>query len=211
MEAGREAPDSIGLDELVESRLHELILSIRNGSAQDIEPELKSLAELIDAYGRKDELLANLLDPLTKSADRQQIHEALKSQHLTIARDHAELERLHIKSRNLLKHSIELLLIAHKQNYNRHNGNEFSPDGNEFSPELCGFCRGFGRSKHTRSPACEGRRFVLVHQPPIKCPRCKGNGKADPHDRVTFARELCLVCRGKGWALAAELELLIQS
>ena len=198
MEAGREVPESIGLDELVESRLHELILNIRNGSAQDIESELKSLAELIDAYGRKDELLANLLDPLTKSADRQQIHEALKAHHLLLGRDGAELKRLHTKSRTLLEHSIQLLLVALKQVYRRHNGFEFSP-------ELCGLCQGFGRSKRTQCPACRGQRFVLVHQPPLTCPRCNGNGRADSHDRVTFAREVCIVCRGKGWALAIEL------
>jgi len=50
MKAGRDVPDSIGLDELVESRLRELLIGFRNGSAQDIEPELKSLAELIDAF-----------------------------------------------------------------------------------------------------------------------------------------------------------------
>lgn len=202
MEAGREVSDSIGLDELVESRLRELLISIRKGSAQDIEPELKSLAELIDAFSRKDELIANLLDPLAKSADRQRIREALKSQHLLVAQDHAELERLHIKSRNLLESSIQLLLVARKKIYSVHNGTEFSP-------ELCGFCQGFGRNNHTHCPACQGLRFVLVHQPPITCPRCKGNGKADSHDRVTFARELCIVCRGKGWALAAELQLPI--
>src|SRR5262252_1764521 len=181
MEAGREAPDSIGLDELVESRLRDLIVRIRNSSAQDIEPELKSLAELIDAYGRKDELLENLLDPLTKAAERQQIRDALRSQHFLIARDRAELERLHERSRSLLEHSIQLLLIARKQTHRRHNGTEFSP-------ELCGFCHGFGRNNRTQCPACQGRQFVLVHQPPITCPRCKGNGKADCHDRVTFAR-----------------------
>src|SRR5215831_16695094 len=118
MEAGREVPDSIGLDEIVESRLRELIISIRNGSAQNIEPELTSIAELIDAYSRKDELLENLLDPRTKAADRRQIFEAIKL-HQVLSRDQAEPERLHNKSRDLLEHSIQLLLVACKHVYRR--------------------------------------------------------------------------------------------
>jgi len=193
MEGKREVSRSVGLDELVESRLRELIIRVSEGSAQDIEHELTSLAALIDAYNRKDELLEKLLDPVTTADDRQQIKESLKSQRVLIARNRAELERLHTKSRNLLERSIQLLLEANKQAYKRSNGPEYSP-------ERCGYCEGFGRKNRTECPACHGERLVLVHQPALACRSCNGTGKADPHDRVKFARDLCIVCRGKGWA-----------
>ena len=69
MEDEKEVLASIGLDEIVESRLRELVTSISSGrSAEDIELELTSLSRLIDEYSRKDELLENLLDPVTTTA-----------------------------------------------------------------------------------------------------------------------------------------------
>ena len=190
MEDEKEVLASIGLDELVESRLRELITSISaGGSAQDIEPELTSLTRLIDEYSHKDELLKNLLDPVTAIAERQQIRDVLK----LLEQKRVKLEQLHTKALELLQRSVQSLLQARKLVYERRNGPEYSP-------ELCGYCKGFTLSNVPLCPACAGHRFVLVHQPAISCPRCNGNGKADEYDRLTFERDLCIVCRGRGWA-----------
>ena len=53
MEAEFDLPRSIGLDEIVESRLRELLRRISEGSAKDLEPELTSLAKLVDSYNPK--------------------------------------------------------------------------------------------------------------------------------------------------------------
>ena len=190
MEDEKEVLASIGLDELVESRLRDLITSIgMGGSAQDIEPELTSLARLIDEYSRKDELLENLLDPVITTAERQQIRDALK----LLEQKRVELEQLHTNARELLQRSIQSLLQARKLVYERHNGPGYSP-------ELCGYCKGYALGNVPTCPACAGHRVVLVHQPAIACSRCNGNGKAGEYDRLTFDRNLCIVCRGKGWA-----------
>jgi len=190
MKTEQEDLASIGLDELVESRLSELIRSLSaGGSARDIEPELISLAKLIDEYSLKDELLENLLDPVTTTAERQQIRDELKF----LERNQVELERLHTNARDLLRSSIHSLLRSKKKIYERHNGPEYSL-------ELCGYCKGFARLSRLTCPACAGQRFVCVHQPATACPRCKGSGKADAHELFTFDKDLCIVCRGKGWA-----------
>lgn len=176
---------SLGLDEPVESRLHELITSLSaGGSAQDIEPELTSLAKLIDEYNRKDQLLENLLDHVTTTAGQQQIRDALKP----LERKRVEPEGLHSNARDPLQRAIQSLLKAKKQIYELRNGAEYSL-------ELCGYCKGFAHRNLLMCPACAGQRFVVVHQPAIVCPRCKGNGEADADDRAAFDRELCMVSR----------------
>ena len=189
MEASDEVLDSIGLDEIVEWRLRELIRRVSDGSAGDIEAELTSLAKLIDSYNRKKELLENLLDPLTTADTRKQLRESLKIEQ----RNRVELEVIRSKSRELLDRSLHLFLESSRKVYRYKNG----PD---YSPELCGYCRGVGRSNGAMCPACQGNRLVVVHQPAMTCPRCKGSGKASPVDIVEVATDLCIVCRGKGWA-----------
>src|SRR5262245_58187787 len=130
-----EVQDSIGLDEIVESRLREVITRIGKGKAEDIEPELKSLANLIDSYNHKEELLETLLNPVTLEKDSQQIRETLA----VIPRNRADLETLRRKSLKLLERSIQLLLAASKKLYRISNGSEYSP-------EICGYCHGFGTS-----------------------------------------------------------------
>lgn len=200
MEDEKEVLASIGLDEIVESRLRELVTSISSGrSAEDIELELTSLSRLIDEYSRKDELLENLLDPVTTTAEREQIRDGLK----LLEQKRIELEQLHTSALYLLQRSMQSFLKARKHIYEIHNGPEYSP-------ELCGYCKGFARSKAGICPACAGHRLVLVHQPPIACPRCNGNGKADEYDRLTFDRDLCIVCRGKGWAFTRRIKTSTQ-
>jgi len=200
MEDEKEGLASIGLDELVESRLRELITSISTGgSARNIEPDLTSLAKLIDEYSRKDELLENLLDPVTTTDEREQIRDGLK----LLERKRGELEQLHMSAQYLLQRSIQSFLKARKYVYEIRNGPEYSL-------ELCGYCKGFARINATMCPACAGHRLVLVHQPAIACPRCSGSGKADAFDRLTFDRDLCIVCRGKGWAFTRRIKTSTQ-
>ena len=70
-----------------------------------------------------------------------------------------------------------------------------------YALETCSYCAGMGLKEGRPCEACDGRREVLVHQPPLACPRCQGTGKASEHDRVTYYSHLCVVCRGTGWAL----------
>ena len=196
MEAVDGVLDSIGLDEIVECRLRELIRRVSDGSAADIEPELTSLAKLIDSYNRKEELLENLLDPLTTADKRKQLREALKIEQ----RNRVELEVIRAKSRELLDISLYLFLESSRKVYRHQNGPEYSP-------ELCGYCRGFGTSNGTKCPACHGNRLVVVHQPAMACPRCKGSGKTSPVDIVEVDNDCCIVCRGKGWAFTRRSRL----
>ena len=199
MEAEREVQDSIGLDEIVESRLRKLITRIAECSALDIEPELKSLAQLIDDYNRKDELLETLLDSATTEGHRKQLKETLE----VVTRNRVELEILRRKSHKLLESSIQQYLESSRRLYRIRNGPEYSP-------ELCGYCKGFGRSNLIECPACKGKRLVVVHQPAMICPRCKGNGNASSADRVATVSALCMVCRGKGWAFTRRNKISTQ-
>jgi hypothetical protein len=67
-----------------------------------------------------------------------------------------------------------------------------------FAPAECATCAGSGDYQMKKCSACEGGGFVLVRQPPIKCPRCEGTGKQTPGQPVY---PLCIVCGGCGWAL----------
>jgi len=51
----------------------------------------------------------------------------------------------------------------------------------EYDYETCGLCGGEGKGGLGTSepcPPCKATGKVLVHQPPIKCPRCGGTGRA---------------------------------
>ena len=77
------------------------------------------------------------------------------------------------------------------------------PDG--YAPEICGLCNGAGKGAlgpDEPCPPCKATGKVLVHQPPKKCPRCGGNGKAKRlDDGLSGDRRLCVICRGSGWVL----------
>jgi DnaJ-class molecular chaperone len=79
----------------------------------------------------------------------------------------------------------------------------YPPEG--YAPEVCGLCKGAGKGglepDEPCSP-CKSKGVVLVHQPPNKCPRCGGNGKAETiFDALTTDPRLCMICRGSGWAM----------
>ena len=76
----------------------------------------------------------------------------------------------------------------------------------EYAQETCGLCKGLGISvldSVMPCPACKATGKVIVHQPPNKCPRCGGNGKAKTLiDGLSSDPRLCLICKGAGWVMA---------
>jgi hypothetical protein len=64
---------------------------------------------------------------------------------------------------------------------------------------VCASCQGSGSRLGRPCEGCGGAGQVQVHQPAIKCPRCKGTG-----EQTSGYTEypLCVVCRGCGWAMA---------
>ena len=66
------------------------------------------------------------------------------------------------------------------------------------APMSCVSCAGTGYRNSLRCQACGGGGSVLVYQPAIKCPRCRGTGEATPGFNQY---PLCIICRGVGWAM----------
>jgi DnaJ-class molecular chaperone len=64
----------------------------------------------------------------------------------------------------------------------------------------CGSCRGLGTTAASGQPCspCHSTGKVLVSQPALHCPRCKGSGKPAEDG---YGLPVCAVCRGTGWAL----------
>lgn len=79
-----------------------------------------------------------------------------------------------------------------------------APSSDDGSPSVrvglvdCAWCVATGRSASGKCPACEGTGSVAVVQPPIKCPRCFGEGRTS--DRMEFTFPRCIVCLGTGWS-----------
>ena len=75
-----------------------------------------------------------------------------------------------------------------------------------YAYETCGLCDGVGKGAlgpEVPCPPCKATGKVLVHQPPIKCPRCGGNGKASHDaDALIYSPVLCVICKGAGWVMA---------
>src|SRR4030095_12891731 len=142
--------------------------------------------------------LERLLDTSTPQAHRQQIRETLTAQRMQVAENRAEMERVLARSHALLDRSARLIAKIQRQidkNSHKHT---------DYALEMCGFCNGLGRASERACQVCHGKRTVPVYQPGVKCPRCKGDGKAtiygsfDPES--LSSSELCEVCRGSGWA-----------
>src|SRR5437764_10390711 len=71
-----------------------------------------------------------------------------------------------------------------------------------YAYETCGLCKGTGLSElfpDAPCPPCGSRGKVLVYQPSVRCPRCKGERKAS--ENVKYGLRLCVVCHGAGWQL----------
>jgi hypothetical protein len=198
MKAAPHIPDLAGLDEVLEQGLRELLERLGSLPIEDLEIELTTLSKLVEDYKRRDELLEGLLAPGTTEARRSEILEPFNTDRVQVTRSRAEIMRLHDRSHGLIQTSIRLLLDAQRKVYRQSN------KSSEYAPEICGYCNGFGGTSSHPCLACDGRRTILVHQPPIPCPRCNGNGKPIAADRVMFFQEVCVVCRGKGWALVME-------
>lgn len=191
--------EQTGFEDLIESLLTEVLAKVGHCSLEELEKDLRFLHSLIDQYKRGNELLENLANPATTSDQREQIRQTLQEQRLRVAANRAEAERLHVQSQKVLERSARLMAIIERRIYER------THRGNSYAPELCGFCVGIGGSPSIPCLACNGRRTVLVRQPPLKCPRCNGTGKPTEHDRIQFSIGVCLVCRGKGWALVMDV------
>ena len=189
---------SAGFDELLESRLRQLLNSVGNISLEEVQTELTTLGQLIDDYKCNDEMLEGLLDTSTSSENRIEIRERLKSQHLVVTQNRAELERVHKRSHQTLMRSVQLLAMIERRIYSKTN------KGSSYAPEICNYCDGIGSSRRATCPACNGKRTVLVYQPPLLCPRCNGEGRTNAAERVLYSSSVCIVCRGKGWALALD-------
>jgi hypothetical protein len=187
-----------GFDELLESRLLGVLERIGTAPIAEIESELHSLSKLVNAYRLNDELLENLLNPTTTFSQCEEIRETLHLQHLRLAENRAELLRLHEKSHSILEHSAQLLAKIDRQVY------QFEHKNSEYAPEICANCGGIGSVNCNKCLSCDGRRTLLVHQPPIKCPRCYGTGRSGARDRFDFSQHLCIICRGKGWVLVQD-------
>ena len=196
---GRERKtEQTGFEDLLESRLTELLSKVGHCAVEELQAELHSLHSLIDQYKRDNELLESLASPIITSDQRAELRQQLQEQRLRVAANRAEAERLHAQSQRVLEHSAVLLAKIERRVYER------THRGTSYAPELCGLCRGIGGDANDPCPACKGRRTVLAHQPPVKCPHCTGTGKPTDHDRIQFALGVCLVCRGRGWALVIE-------
>jgi hypothetical protein len=199
MECDPQVSESAALDDLLESRLLQLTSIIGQASTEEIETELTSLSALIDSYARNDELLEGLLDPRTTEDDRDQMRKALGEHGQQLEQGRVELQRLRERSQALLGRAVQLLLSGRRLVYQNSNIN-----ASRYTLEICGYCKGIGRSNRKACPACAGERLVLVHQPALKCPRCDGSGRPDAHDRIEYFQDFCVICRGKGWAMTAQ-------
>jgi hypothetical protein len=68
-----------------------------------------------------------------------------------------------------------------------------------YASESCAWCNGRGDNLGSICAACDGKGKVLVRQPAKKCPMCGGDGK---NATTLFSGQLCVLCGGRGWALA---------
>jgi len=183
---------------LLESRLFGLLERVGTLPIEEVKSELDSLVKLVNAYRLNVDLLETLLNPTTTVARRLETLEKLRFQRMKVAENHAELQRLHEKSESILEHSAQLLAKIDRQVYEQTHKNR------DYAPEICANCSGVGKIAGKPCVACDSRRTVLVHQPPIKCPRCVGTGRSGSRDRTEFSTDLCIICRGNGWVLVKD-------
>ena len=72
----------------------------------------------------------------------------------------------------------------------------------DYAYETCGLCKGMGKGAlgpEVPCLPCKATGKILVHQPPIGCPRCKRTGRAPYPD--TYISPRCLIGRGAGWVM----------
>ena len=186
---------SQSLEELIGDHLSRLNEKLKCGaSIAELADEVARLNDLLISYNLRDELLERLLDSATSEARRNQILETLEAQRMKVARNQAEVERVHARSHAILNQSAQVIATIQRQinkNAHKHSGYEL---------EICGFCEGLGRASEKTCPVCRGRRTVLVYQPATKCQRCNGDGKALIDPVALSSSALCIACRGSGWS-----------
>ena len=192
---------SEGLDELLEAHVRNLSEKFsRPYAIEEVEEELSALNDLVYTYKRRDELLEKLLDTSTAEEKRKQIRAALQAQRVKVAENRAELQRVHARSHELLQRSALLVIKVQSQI------SKLAHKYTGYAVEPCGLCKGLGGGREEPCVACNGKGSVLVHQPAIKCPRCGGHGDGTPATKhsLMYSSNVCVVCRGTGWALTKD-------
>src|SRR6266849_252296 len=107
---------SEGFEELLETHVRNLSEKLYSPhTIEDIGAELATLNDLVYSYKRRDELLEKLLDATTAEDKRRQIRAMLQAQHIRVAENRAELERVHGRSHELLERSTSLISRAQQQ------------------------------------------------------------------------------------------------
>src|SRR4030095_4812947 len=164
---------SRSIEELIGDQLTRLTEKFQQGhSVEELADDVGRLSDLLISYQLRDELLERLLDPSTPEARRHQMRETLKAHRMKVVENRAETERVYARSHALLDRSARLIAKIQRQidkNEHKHT---------DYALEMCGFCNGLGRASEKTCQVCHGKRTVPVYQPGVKCPRCKGDGKA---------------------------------
>jgi hypothetical protein len=76
--------------------------------------------------------------------------------------------------------------------------NPMGTTGPKFTFENCATCSGQGTTEDKKPcQPCHGKGRILVIQPTIRCPRCRGTGRREIGG--VFASDYCVVCFGTGW------------
>jgi hypothetical protein len=194
---------SHSIEELISDYLTRLTEKLQQGkSISELAEEAGRLNDLLISFKLRDELLERLLDTSTPEDRRQQIRATLKAQRMKVADNQAEMERLHERSSAILDKSARLIGTVQQQ---------IDKDPNQncgYVLGMCGFCEGTGRASDRACPVCDEKCTVLVYQPAVKCPCCKGNGRATVYGLsetggISFSQP-CVTCGGSGWASSVD-------
>jgi len=187
-----------GLDQRIEAHLQRLSERIGRSYSTDVMEVVESLSTLLYSYKTRDEMLERLLESETGKIAHDQGQSKRTLQKVRQEEDCAELRRAHERSHELLERAVHLIVLIHRQ-LARSND-----DRSNYAAEDCGYCLGAGAANGFACTPCHGGGRVYVHQPSLKCPRCKGNGRSDEQARALYESDSCLVCGGSGWVMAVE-------
>lgn len=164
-------------------------------SVKEVQEELRELDTLLASFRLNDEHLEKLLKESTERHDLVSMVAEMRDQRRASIENREVLERLHAESHKLMLGSARLIADC-KRGFDRRT----RIHGN-YASEMCAHCEGLGGSSDSPCIACNGVGTVLVHQPPFKCPRCNGEGKAAHQAMALFHSDHCLVCQGTGWVM----------
>jgi DNA repair exonuclease SbcCD ATPase subunit len=186
------------LAELLEEHVRRLTDKL-SGSfrIEEVEAEIRELDALITTVKRRDEIVERLLDSRTPKNEREELRAGIEANQIRMSENRAQLMEIHRKSEALLLKSVRLMVESRRK---LERERRVTP---EYSLELCASCRGLGGNSKSPCPVCGGGT-VLVHQPPIACPRCHGDGKGVHNQDRLLATRFCIICRGSGWVMTKD-------